>query len=135
MRYQDWPERLDQFISFQDHSFDWSTCNCALFAADGVKAITGVDFAEPYRGPKTKRGMISKLARVCGGGVEEAATRELGEPWSSPLQAKRGDVVSADLGDGPALGICLGVNAAFIAEDKGVVLVPSKLWRFAWRVE
>lgn len=133
MRFQDWPERLAKFID-QDHKFDWSTCNCALFAADAVHAITGTDFGEPYRGPKTKRGMVGKLKRVCGGGVEDAVTRELGQPLSTPLLAKRGDVVSADLGDGPALGVCTGSQGLFISETEGLVKVPSKLWRNAWGV-
>ncbi len=133
MRKQNWPELLNDFIK-RDHTFDWHTCNCALFAADSVLAITGVDFGADYRGPKTKRGMIAKLARVCGGGVEDAVTRELGKQMSNPLMAGRGDVVSYDFGEGPALGVCLGSKAVFISESDGLVYVPSKLWSKSWRV-
>ena len=135
-RLENWPERLAEFICRTPHDFDWSTCNCALFAADGVKSQTGVDFAAPYRGPKTKRGMISRLRKVCGGGVEEAATRELGEPLDNPKLAKRGDVVSALVSDDdyPALGICIGAKAVFVSEDDGLIYVPCELWRKAWSV-
>lgn len=133
IRLENWPERLNMFLKYH-HEFDWHSCNCALFAADGVRAITGNDFAKPYRGPKTKRGMISRLRKVCGGAVEEAATRELGEPLSNPLLAKRGDVVSYDFGEGAALGICTGSKAVFISENDGLVYVPSNLWHKAWGV-
>ncbi len=133
MRNEDWPEKLNDFLKAV-HVFDWSQCNCALFAADGVKSITGKDFAKPYRGPKTKRGMISRLRKVCGGGVEEAATKELGEPLENILLAKRGDVVSFDFGEGPTLGICNGLQGVFISEHDGLVRVPLKNCRFAWTI-
>lgn len=134
MRYPDWPERLNEFLK-KDHKFNWPLCNCALFAGDGVLAITGEDFAAPYRGPKTKRGMISRLRKVCGGGVEEAATKESGQPLESVLMAKRGDVVSYDFGDGPALGICIGMKAVFVSENDGMIHIPTKKCRFAWGIE
>lgn len=132
-RRQDWPERLIEFLQ-NTGPLDWETNNCALFSANAVLAITGVDFAKDYRGPKTKRGMLSKLRRVCGGNVEDAATRELGEPMKTTLSASRGDIVSYDFGDGPALGVCLGSQAVFVSENDGLVNVPSHLWRKAWRV-
>lgn len=134
MRVQDWPERLHDFMA-RDHVFDWATCNCALFAADAVLEMTGVDFAKAYRGPKTKRGMINRLHKLCGGGVEDVATQSVGQPMASPLMAKRGDVVSYDFGEGPALGVCIGSHAVFVSEHDGVVNVPCKLWRKAWSVD
>lgn len=134
MRLEDWPEKLNDFLS-ADHEFSWPLCNCALFAADGVKAQTGKDFAKAYRGPKTKKGMISRLAKICGGGVEEAATKELGEPLKGVLLAKRGDVVSFDYGDGPSLGLCSGLHGVFISENEGIIKVPLKICRKAWSAE
>ena len=134
MRLENWPERLNEFLA-QKHAFDWVQCNCALFAADGVMAQTGKDFAAAYRGPKTKRGMISRLLKVCGGDVEKAVTQELGEPLGNILMAKRGDVVSFDFGEGPALGICIGAAGVFVSENDGMLHVPLKKCRFGWSVE
>lgn len=134
MRFENWPERLNDFLS-ASHEFSWTDCNCALFAADGVESQTGKDFAKAYRGPKTKRGMISRLAKVCGGGVEDAATKELGEPLANILLAKRGDVVSFDYGDGPSLGLCNGAQGVFITENQGKIRVPLKACRMGWSVE
>ena len=134
MKFEDWPERLNDFLT-SDHIFDWVNCNCALFAADAVRVQTGVDFAKSYRGPKTKTGMISRLRKICGGDVETAVTKELGDPLSSVLLAKRGDVVSFDFGDGPALGICKGSQGIFVSEHDGIVRVPLIKCHTAWSVE
>ncbi len=133
MKFENWPERLNDYL-LKPHTFDWALCNCALFAADAVQVQTGVDFAKAYRGPKTKRGMISRLLRVCGGDVEAAVTKELGEPIKSVLLAKRGDVVSFDFGDGAALGICNGIQGVFVSEKDGLVRIPLKECRNAWGV-
>lgn len=134
MRFENWPERLNDFLA-ENHQFDWHLNNCALFAGNAVLAITGNDFAAPYRGPKTKNGMISRLRKVGGGGVEEAATKELGDPLKTILMAKRGDVVSFDFGEGPALGICVGIKCAFISEKDGLIRIPLDHCRMAWSID
>ena len=45
-KYFDWATRLDKY--FEDcatRSFEYGVFDCALFMADGVKAMTGVDVA------------------------------------------------------------------------------------------
>lgn len=50
-RVEDWPERLAAFIEQRRKMpFAWGSNDCALFAADAVCAITGVDLGEPFRG-------------------------------------------------------------------------------------
>jgi len=132
MRNQDWAERLVEFLAGK-HEFDWAEFNCALFAADAVKVQTGVDFAKAYRGPKTKRGMISRLRKVCGGDVVAAATKELGQPINVRL-ANRGDVVAAVFNGENALGICLGSSSAFISEFDGLIYIPTGKCIEAWKI-
>lgn len=135
-RLEDWPERLNRFLE-QPHKFDWQTANCALFAADAVEAMTGIDFAEQYRGPKTKLGVYRRLLKRCGGGVEDAATKELGQP-KPILLAQRGDVVSAAAGENGeiALGVCAGQWGVFLSLNPklGVVHISLSKCLNAWTV-
>lgn len=132
MRYEDWPERLNDYLS-KPHAFDWETCNCALFAADAVIAMTGHDFAKVYRGPKTKRGMISRMLRVSGGDVVTTAIKEGGNP-KQPSMAKRGDVVSIKYNGMNILGICNGGSSFFISENEGLIIIPTLKCSNAWEI-
>ena len=50
-RLEDWPERLAAFVEARRAMpFRWGQNDCALFAADAVAAVTGVDLAERWRG-------------------------------------------------------------------------------------
>ena len=50
-RREDWPERLLAFARSRERQpFVWGTNDCALFAADAALAMTGHDFAAPFRG-------------------------------------------------------------------------------------
>ena len=132
MRKENWPELLNEFLE-KPHPFNWSTCNCALFAADAVEAVTGKDFAKKYRGPKTKKGMISRLLRVCGGGVVAAATKELGAPKPVSL-AKRADVVAVLLDGDHALGVCIGQKSVFVSENEGLIHIKTLDCTTAWTI-
>jgi hypothetical protein len=131
MRKHNWAEKLNLFLK-QDFAFDWATCNCALFAADAVEAMTGVDFAVDYRGLKTKKSIVKKLKKDFGD-VESGATALLGKPLS-PKFARRGDVVSYDFSEGAALGICNGKQSYFVAEDKGLISIPTVETRKTWHI-
>ena len=51
MRLPGWEVRLEQLINERMHArFLWGRNDCAMFAADGVLAITGKDLAEDIRG-------------------------------------------------------------------------------------
>lgn len=134
-RFEDWPARLENALAdMRARPFQWGVTDCCLFAADCVMAITGRDLAEPYRGRyKTKRGAFSALKRVSGGGVQAAATLALGEPLKTALLAQRGDVVLVESGEGPALGICVGVKCAYLGRA-GLGFIPLSAVQMAWRV-
>jgi hypothetical protein len=128
MRFQNWEKLLNDYLS-QVGPFEWGANDCCLFAANGVFAITGEDYAKPYRGYKTAKGALGKLKDI---GVDGVATKALGEP-KPPTLAKRGDVVSFESGDGLALGLCIGAKIAAVGQD-GLIMLPMNQAIQAWSV-
>lgn len=109
--------------------FAWGTNDCAIFAADCVLAITGVDVALPeLRGHTTEL----QAARVlkAHGGVVGIATSALGEPVSSVF-ANVGDVVLCSADGRDMLAMCNG-STAMAPGPRG--LVPVAMGAQCWRV-
>lgn len=135
MRLEDWPERLNTYLS-APHKFDWSEHNCALFAADAVMEITGKDYAVAYRGLKNKALILRKLKRA--GGLNGVLTSYLGEPVPV-LTARRGDVVLMSVFLNPtganaeAVGICTGKDVALLTKS-GITYYPLCEGKLAWRI-
>ena len=128
MRPDGWEKRLQEYLQ-NVGPFEWGTNDCCMFSANAVFAITGEDFAKPYRGYKTAKGALSRLKDI---GVEGIATKALGQP--KPVSyAKRGDVILYDCGKGDALGICIGDKIAVIGED-GLVILPMSQCLKSWSV-
>jgi len=86
--------------------FAWGVNDCALFAADGIRAITGVDIASDFRGKYTdEASALALIKTVCGGAsVADAAVycakKHNFAEWvdkktktPQPLFARRGDLV------------------------------------------
>lgn len=128
MRLDNWEKLLNDYLS-QVGPFEWGANDCCLFAANGVLAMTGEDYAKPYRGYKTAKGALGKLKDI---GVDGVATKALGEP-KPPTLAKRGDVVLFESGDGLALGLCIGAKIAAVGQD-GLVMLPMNQAIQAWSV-
>jgi hypothetical protein len=130
-RRADWTARLNAAIAAAEHEpFGWGVHDCALFAADVVCAMTGFDYAAPYRGKyHSAPGAARILARNGGlAGILDTLFDEV-----SPAKAQRGDVVLWESETGPALGVVTGFTAA-AAGPTGRVAVPMRLWLRAWRV-
>ena len=133
-RREDWPERLLAFARSRERQpFVWGTNDCALFAADAALAMTGHDFAAPFRG-RYKTGLGAMKALRSNGAEDLAAylTQALGAPIA-PALARRGDVVLFEAEGGPALGVVIGGQAAAAGRD-GITWVPASRWQQAWRV-
>lgn len=137
-RRADWPERLAAVIqAAHGRLFCWSERNCAFFAADAVRAMTGWDAAARVRGRmRTRRGAMAALARYGAADVaalmaKVAAGRGL--PEIAPGFAQRGDVVLVETERGPALGICTGRHAA-VPGRNGLVFNDMRAALKAWRV-
>lgn len=117
----------------QDRPFAWGRRDCALFAADVVEAMTGVDLAIAYRG--TYHDLRSALRRIHpqAKSLSQLVTCALGDPVPA-AQARRGDVVGyKHPSAGLALAICTGRTAVAPGPD-GLVHIPMAQWRSAWRV-
>jgi len=130
-RYDDWVTRFNEFIKGRyGVPFSWGSQDCCVFAADGVLAITGHDFAQPYRGYSTADEAAELLVEV--GGCESLASRCLGDPvrWT---MAGRGDVVLHQVDGRESLGLCAG--AVFVAPGvDGLIQFPMSNALKAWRV-
>jgi len=132
MRKPNWPEILfEELAKMAKREFIRGECDCCLFAADIVLAMTGEDYAAAYRGKyKTKKGAASALRKYGGGTIETSIPLD-----EIPVNyAGRGDLVLADLPNGPAVGICIGAIAAFKAAGKGLAYIPITECRMAWKV-
>lgn len=135
-RYEDWPERLAAFIESRFAvPFKWGQNDCALFACDAVKEMTGFDPGHDFRGKyKTAKGSLSALKKYGDGDLDKTATMIMGNPLQSPRFSQRGDMVLMPSDLGPQLGICLGETAAVVCVDGGVVFKNMHDALKAWRV-
>ena len=136
-RCPDWPERLKAAIeSARDEPFAWGTNDCALFACNVILEITGVDFAEEFRGRyRSRRGAIRALNKIAGLGLEKLADHLADREGIAEVPvafAQRGDVMLMDTPTGPALGICIGGEVAAPQENAGLAFVPAATARRAW---
>lgn len=131
MRYQDWEIRLRDFIESRRHMpYAIGSNDCCLFVADAILAITGNDPAKGLRGYTTQDEAQALIDDH--GGMKSLVTEFLGKA-NGPLCARRGDVVSVDTPEGLAVGVCLGVKAAFVT-DKGLRFRPMSDCLDSWAV-
>jgi len=116
--------------------FSYGRFDCALAVCDWIKAHTGVDPGEQFRGTYSTAEEASVLT---GGDLSAFAAKiavEHGMPEIAPRLARRGDVVYVDNNTSEgALGIVdlTGCRAA-CAAAKGTLLIPMRRWKRAWRV-
>jgi hypothetical protein len=133
-RCQDWEERLALYLDrINEVGFAWGRHDCALFAADCVNAMTGVDPAERYRGKyDTARGAAEAL-RLYGAGTLLKTMKSIF--WQvSVSHAQRGDVVMLDR---TTTGICAGQYSWFVGREQAresLIPIPTSSCRFAFRV-
>lgn len=138
MRFEDWPQRLDIVVSeAAARSFAYGQFDCALFAADCVQAITGVDYAEQLRGYTSKVAAYRIVKEY--GSLEAMATALLDREPKHPAMAKRGDIVLATLElapgeQGEALGVCLGTRFC-CPQETGLRFFNRSDCRLAWSIE
>ena len=130
-RRLDWPERLAEFIArCRGRKFD-ADYYCALFAADAILAMTENDPAAAVRGMDVE----AAAAWLRGQGYETLLDYLRHEFHEVPLaMAGRGDVILRDLDGREALGICLGVESAFLSSAGGLALWPTLDQQAAFRV-
>lgn len=121
--------------------FAWGTNDCALFAADGIQAITGVDIADDFRGKYSDEVGAWKTVRNLTGGstVADAAAycavkHGLAE-LEHPLMAQRGDLVVFENEGGLIAGLVhLSGRHVVSVSEAGLVRFPVTAIARAWHV-
>lgn len=128
IRNSDWEERLaNKLEQKRDVPFKWGSNDCALFAADCVLSMTGVDPAEAFRGLyDTKTGAAQALRDHGQGTLLKTVRHWFGEEKHVAL-AQRGDLV---MQGSTALGVCVGQYSYFPGTEQnglveGLVFVPT----------
>lgn len=129
--------------------FKWGANDCALFAADGIGAISGVDIAEDFRGKYTDEvGAMALIKTVCGGStIADAAVycaRKHGLiEWldksekAAPFFARRGDLVVFSAQSGSMVAGLVHLSGAHIVAvgEKGLYRFPITSALRAWHYE
>ena len=97
-----WVTLFHEFLKARHKEpFAWGSNDCALFAADGIKAFTGADIAEDFRGKYSTEAeawsVVAQVTGVAGGTIADAAaycaTKAGLQELNYPLMAQRGDLV------------------------------------------
>jgi len=131
-RLEDWTRRLAEYIeAARGKPFAWGSHDCATFAFDWVRRATGSDPVSELWGTYDSEFGAGRILAPHGG-IEGFATARLGERCPA-AQAQRGDIVAVATESGPALGVCVGVRAAFVS-PQGLAFLPLDKCEGAWRV-
>lgn len=139
-RFPDWPRRLQVFLNERRQCrFSYGSFDCCLFVCDAIRAMTGVDVADSFRGTyHSRRQARSALTELCGYPSVEVVAEQITKQHSMkevPIAfAQRGDVVIIPRLLGHSLGL-VGLNGEeiLVAGDGVTKLSLSKAVR-AWRV-
>lgn len=117
---------FEAFIESRRHEpFAWGSNDCALFAADAVLALTGVDYASGLRGYRTQLGAQKRIAKH--GGLDKLIPL----PEVDLCLAKRGDPIMFETALGDTLGVCIGDKFAAVGHD-GLLFFPMSQAERAW---
>jgi hypothetical protein len=135
VRHQDWEERLTLYLDrVAEEPFKWGSHDCALFAANCVKAMTGDDPVEAFRDVyDTAAGAALALREHGAGTLLKTMKSIFGDPIS-PHFAQRGDVMMLDA---TTTGICVGRFSYFVGREEGrdgLIVVSTAACRYAFRV-
>lgn len=124
LRRSDWRLALMQYLGEVARTpLQFGTHDCALFAAGAVQAMTGQDFAAPYRGRyKTLDAGLRLLRRD--GFADHAALARSVLPVIAVAEAMPGDLAILPLDPVPALGVVQGAGIYVLDLQGQLGLVP-----------
>lgn len=134
-KYPDWDRRMVTWLRAAIQTpFAWGQFDCALAAADAVKAQTGLDIARHWRGQyQCQLGAINTLLKRGYQDVYEAATGELGIEASHNKALYRGDIAGCVLNGQRALGV-VWAGSLWLPEPEGLRPQPLSLAECGWRL-
>jgi hypothetical protein len=142
-RVEHWATRSfhEFLIARAPEPFVWGKNDCALFVADGIQSLTGVDIAPDFRGKYTTEEEAFQLIEAVTGGktVEDAAAwcaaRYGLEEWACPLGAQRGDMVVLMDADRLISGLVhLNGRDIVAVGEEGLKRIPLTAVTRAWHV-
>ncbi len=140
-RVQNWPTELDKvIIEYQTHLFEWGKSDCGTFAADVVRAITGIEIYQEFKGRYNTARSFAKLLIDCDSrSISELFDLVAGENGFNKIevnQAHRGDIVANRASDmtPECLGVISGPKAIFHAND-GLISVDRSECVLAWSIQ
>jgi hypothetical protein len=139
-RVAGWEQTLHRFnMACLRRPFAWGEFDCALYAADAINAMTGVDFAADFRGRyDSEESAWRFLASLGYRDLGELASSRLPEILTpdgkpAPSLARRGDVGLFNGEQGQFLAICDG--RTFVGPTlRGLQHAPLTACLRAWRV-
>ena len=110
MRVEHWELKLNEQIKlYWNQKFQYGKSDCATFVCHVLKAITGVDYYEQFKGLySTRVGALKVIAKE--GSLADLTTKTFGVEVKAPRYAMRGDpVLYVDKETKEeCLGICIG---------------------------
>ena len=130
-RLRDWSKRLDVAMRQTYEDYD-DGIKCGFFAADCIKAVTGVDLAQDWRKrPMAAMALIEEYEEFIFNLVES-----YGFEYIEPSTAQRGDLIAYDKHGMFTVGIVDLSGRSFAVPDVegNVRHMPMKWVKHAWRV-
>lgn len=130
MKHPDWHNRLIAVIrAAEKRPFLWGEHDCCLFAADCAEAMTGVNFADGWRGTYDSETGAKKALLRGGGSLEKVLAKYLDEV---PVKmAQRGDIAIVENAGTRCAGVIYG-GAVWVPGEAGLVCLrvkPLSTWR------
>ena len=130
-RLPDWRQRAAAFIMERRFTPEvWGESDCALTAADMVKAMTGVDYAAPLRGYSTPFGALKALVKLGHYSISEYLDTIL----PRALRPMCGDFVVEPDDPFDRVGIADGWGRCWTQDKNGIVRRTLARRFMAWRV-
>jgi hypothetical protein len=141
-RTQHWATREfnDHLIARAHAPHTYGENDCCTFAADGIKAMTGVDIAEDFRGYTTEAGALKAIKKITGGSTVDDVANYVAKKYeltelTHPLMAQRGDLVLVEQADGPLMGLVHLSGACVVAPGEvGLRRIALTAIKRAWRI-
>ena len=114
-----------------DEPFKYGKSDCYTFTSKLVKQWHGIDHVKLHAVYKTEKEALQYIQKF--GGIEALTTGTLGYS-DDPEKCKDGDVVSAEIGDGIALGFVFNGNGLF-KDKKKIIKLPLNKCRQGWSIK